>query len=78
MLKNLFIKVLKDERYYLDYYYNLDNDIKTVNTAEIKNIYVENEFRKFKSNNEIIYIVKEKEINDKEKVKKIKMKKKRI
>ena len=57
MLKNLFIKILKDERYYLDYYYNLDNDIKTVTTAEIKNIYVENEFRKFKINfnNEIIY-----------------------
>ena len=47
LLKNLFLKVLKDEGYNLDYYYDWDNDVTTMTTADTNlNLYYKNELNK--------------------------------
>jgi hypothetical protein len=54
MLKNLFLKVLKDEGYYLDYYYDWDNDKTTMATSDTNQNYIfKNEFNNLEKNFEI-------------------------
>ena len=55
LLRNLFLKVLKDEGYSLDYYYDWDNDAKTKTTSDTN--------QNFISKNEIINLEKNFEIN---------------
>ena len=54
MLKNLFLKVLKDEGYDLDYYYDWDNDRTTMATSDTNQNYLfKNEFNNLEKNYEI-------------------------
>ena len=54
MLKNLFIKVLRDEGYVLDYYYDWDIDERTMTTADTNlNIVGKNELNNLEKNYEI-------------------------
>jgi serine/threonine protein kinase len=54
MLKNLFLKVLKDEGYDLDYYYDWDNDKTTMATSDTNQNYLfKNEFNNLEKNFEI-------------------------
>ena len=54
LLKNLFLKVLKDEGYYLDYYYDWDNDKTTMATSDTNQNYLfKNEFNNLEKNFEI-------------------------
>ena len=81
LLKNLFLTVLKDEGYNLDYYYDWDNDVITMTTADTNINFGRNELNNFQLNqknmeneneekNKIIYeekeaIFEEKENNEK-------------
>ena len=54
MLKNLFLKVLKDEGYNLDYYYDWDSDKATMATSDTNQNYLfKNEFNNLEKNYEI-------------------------
>jgi serine/threonine protein kinase len=54
LLKNLFLKVLKDEGYGLDYYYDWDNDKTTMATSDTNQNYLfKNEFNNLEKNFEI-------------------------
>ena len=54
MLKNLFLKVLKDEGYTLDYYYDWDVDVRTMTTADTNlNNIGKNELNNLEKNYEI-------------------------
>jgi serine/threonine protein kinase len=54
MLKNLFLNVLKDEGYTLDYYYDWDVDVRTMTTADTNlNNIGKNELNNFEKNYEI-------------------------
>jgi serine/threonine protein kinase len=54
LLKNLFLKVLKDEGYGLDYYYDWDNDKTTMATSDTNQNYIfKNEFNNLEKNFEI-------------------------
>ena len=60
-LKNLFIKILNDEGYNLDYYYDWDNDVITMTTADTnQNFILKNE-----PNKEIEKNIEIKQINEK-------------
>ena len=53
-LKNLFLKVLKDEGYNLDYYYDWDNDIVTMSTIDTnQNFIFKNEVNNMEKNLDI-------------------------
>ena len=49
-LKNLFLNVLKDEGYNLDYYYDWDNDVITMTTADTNQNFVRNELNNLQFN----------------------------
>ena len=68
MLKNLFLKVLRDEGYSLDYYYDWDIDVRTMTTADTNlNIIGKNELNNIEKNYEIKQIdVKDIKIKDEE------------
>ena len=54
LLKNLFLKVLKDEGYNLDYYYDWDNDVVTMTTADTnQNFICKNDLNNLDKNFEI-------------------------
>ena len=54
MLKNLFLKVLRDEGYALDYYYDWDIDKTTMATSDTNQNYLfKNEFNNIEKNYEI-------------------------
>ena len=61
LLKNLFLKVLKDEGYILDYYYDWDSDVTTMTTADTNlNFYYKNELQ----NKELEKNIEIKQINE--------------
>ena len=64
-LKNLFLKVLKDEGYNLDYYYDWDNDVITMTTADTNQNFVRNELNNLQFNQKNIL---ENEIVEKNKI----------
>ena len=64
-LKNLFLNVLKDEGYNLDYYYDWDNDVITMTTADTNQNFVRNELNNLQFNQKNIL---ENEIVEKNKI----------